>query len=115
MPVPLQDVPHAPALQTYPWGHALPQLPQLPVSLCRSTQLLPQTVCGAAQPQTPAVHERPGSQTLPQNPQLWESLERVTHCPPQLLSFAGQIVVWDEVQETTRTAKDSADAALHRM
>jgi hypothetical protein len=59
-----------PLLQIWYDAHALPQLPQLPLSLSGSTHCPPQQIWL-------------GAQALPQLPQLLLSLSGSTHCPAQ--------------------------------
>jgi hypothetical protein len=63
--------------------HTLPQSPQLPASLSRSTQERPHAIVPLPQldEQAPWLHTSPAAgQVLPQRPQLAGSLSRLWHC-----------------------------------
>ncbi len=78
-----QSVPphvHIESWQMSPWGHAVPQPPQLSTSLLTSMQTPLQIIAGGMHPpQFPSSHAIPLSQTLPQLPQLFGSLVVSTH------------------------------------
>src|SRR6185437_13686321 len=78
-----QVVPHAPAEQTWPWAHALPQLPQFWPSDWGFTQVPLQASCPVAQKRLhcPLVQTSPGAQALPQLPQFWASVWVSTQWP----------------------------------
>lgn len=58
-------VTHAPSTHAWLEGHALPQRPQSPAAVWRSTQVPPHNVWFAAQVHTPAVQRWPPVQTTP--------------------------------------------------
>jgi hypothetical protein len=83
-------IPHAPiahAPVALAGAHAVPHIPQLLVSVCRSTQVIiapaPQMVLGATQStrQAPATQNCPAGQTVPHAPQLFASVCVLTSQP----------------------------------
>jgi hypothetical protein len=77
--------------QIWPPVQAFPQEPQLLASVCRFTQLVPQSVVPLGQTQLPLEQIAPPVQALPQVPQLYESLLRSVQVPlPQFAEPAGQ-------------------------
>ena len=64
----------------------VPQLPQLVLLVCVSTQLPAQLVKGATHTQPPATHVRVPPQVSPQNPQFALLVRRLTQFAPQSVS-----------------------------
>jgi hypothetical protein len=73
----------------------VPQAPQLPTSLVRSTQPAAQAVSPAEQVQTPLTQLVEAGQTTPQAPQLPASLARSLQPVLQAVAPAGQPGVSD--------------------
>ena len=76
---------HAPPLQTWPAGHALPQEPQLALEVIVLTQTPLQAVVGAVHERThePVLQSWLTPQTLPHEPQLLTSSRRFKQTPLQ--------------------------------
>jgi hypothetical protein len=105
---------HAPAWQTWPDGHALPQRPQLALSLASCAQVavrpLPQTARPAAQLslQAPAEHTCPSGQLAPHWPQFSRSLVRsVQTIPPD--AVAHKLWLARQVGSQAPRTQDSPD------
>ena len=81
-------------------AHVWPQLPQLPGSLCRLTQLPLQSVLGLGQTHWPLTQTWPFVQALPHAPQLFASLATVTQDPLQFVVPLGQTVRQWPLQQT---------------
>jgi hypothetical protein len=75
---------HLPAVHVCDEVHVVPHLPQLELSVCVSTQALPQSV-PVPQTHTLLVHVALDGHTLPQLPQLLESLVVSTHTEPHIV------------------------------
>jgi hypothetical protein len=76
----------APAMQCWPEGHTLPQLPQLLSSVFVDTHTPPHSTCVPEHLHAPLVHIAPPLHTVPQAPQLVWLVCRFTHKPLQLVS-----------------------------
>jgi hypothetical protein len=74
---------HAPALQTVPFRHALPQVPQFNPSPTVLVQPVSHAVRFAWHVQLPVTQLDPTAQALPQVPQLVALLDRSTQKPLQ--------------------------------
>jgi hypothetical protein len=72
-----------PLLQLVPDGHAVPHVPQLPLSLNRFTQAVPQRISPLGQTHIPLTQVCAAAHVLPQAPQLFTSLNRLTQVVPQ--------------------------------
>lgn len=83
-----------PAWQLSAAGQAAAQAPQLPLSVCSLTHVVPQTD-GAPEGHWQALDTQvwAARQLLPHVPQFAESLESVAHAPLQLAWPVGQPVV----------------------
>lgn len=75
---------HAPVMQVAPMPHEVPQVPQLLLSVWKSTHA-PRHVLGVpvGHMQAPEVHAAPIGHALLQAPQLAASDASVAHVPPQ--------------------------------
>ena len=69
---------HVPAEHTSPAGHAVPQAPQLPLSVWVLVQTPPQRVSPVWQlgEHVPPEQTWPAGQALPHAPQFWSSVGR---------------------------------------
>ena len=78
--------------QVSPALQALPQAPQLLVSLVRSRQPIPQSVVGGVhgEKHVPKPHSSPEPQRRPHAPQLFGSTRKSVHPPSQATSGAEQ-------------------------
>jgi hypothetical protein len=89
---------HALIWQTVPVVHALPQAPQLALSVCVLTHTPPQSVMpGPQSPQTPAEHCWPIGHAWPHMPQLLLSVCVLVQTPPQPIVGGGQgwhLAIW---------------------
>jgi hypothetical protein len=75
-----------------PVPHACPQLPQLWLSLVRSTHAPLHAVLPEGHLHVPLVHVAPAGQAWPHRPQLWTFVWRFTHAFEQLVSPLAQVV-----------------------
>ena len=83
---------HTPIRHEPGFGHTLPQVPQLVVSLAVSVQRPLQTVNVAGQPtgaQAPVVQRWPDGQAFPQAPQWALLVARSTQALPQVVCPVG--------------------------
>jgi hypothetical protein len=71
-------------------GHALPQEPQLALSVCSSTQAAPQAVRPAGHTQAPPTHDCAAEQAFPHVPQLSRSVAVFRHTPLHAVCPAAQ-------------------------
>ncbi len=86
---------HVPVWQVWPIEHALPHMPQLAESVCRSAQTDPHAVCPIGHidvpMHVPPVQVWPVAQVRPQPPQLAELVIVSTHTPEHDVCPVGQV------------------------
>jgi hypothetical protein len=80
----------APPTQPFPPVQTFPHPPQLLLSVCVLTQVLPQMTIPVGHPQTPLVQGLPGGQVLPHAPQLKVSVCVLMQMPPHSVVPGGQ-------------------------
>ncbi len=105
-----QVVPQVPAPHTWPDEHTVGQAPQWALSVCRFTQVVPQSVWPDGHAQVPAWHDWPLVQAWPQAaaavvPQLLLSVSGLTQVPEQL--------TWPMPQVVAHTPAEHAVPAPH--
>lgn len=84
---------HCPAVQTVAPVHALPQAPQLRLSVAVLVHALLQSVWLVPHAQLPEPQTSPVLHALPQAPQLAGSLFSLTQRPPHSVCALGQVLV----------------------